>query len=311
MGIVERIDNITGIPTEYLGSIIPAPRSVKIELTANCNYKCSFCVKSLRPDNSEMDRTFYSKVIRELRNEGVEELGVFFIGESFTCKWLPDAIREAKEVGFPYVFLTTNGSASTPERVKVCMEAGLDSLKFSVNFSDIEQFEKIAQVNPRLYEKALINISLARKVRDEGSYKTKLYASSIKFDGEQGDKMENIINEYVRPHVDEFYWLPLFNMSGASNASGMKPTQGNPGRLGNMRDPLPCWSVVTEGHITANGLLAACCFGSGIDGTLIMADLNKVSFMEGWNSSEFQSLRQAHLKKDVRGTACEQCVAGA
>ena len=81
-----------------------------------------------------MDRYQYSRLIREMRDAGVEELGVFYIGESFTCKWLPDAIAEAKKIGFPYVFLTTNGSAATPDRVEACMKAGLDSLKFSINF---------------------------------------------------------------------------------------------------------------------------------------------------------------------------------
>jgi len=48
-----------------------------------------------------MDRAFYSRIIRELRDAGVEELGVFYIGESFTCKWLPEAIAEAKRSGSP------------------------------------------------------------------------------------------------------------------------------------------------------------------------------------------------------------------
>ena len=40
-----------------------------------------------------------------------------------------------------------------------------------------------------------------------------------------------------------------------------------------------------------------------------MADLNEVPFMQGWNSPLFRNLRAAHLKKDVRGTICESCVA--
>jgi len=40
-----------------------------------------------------------------------------------------------------------------------------------------------------------------------------------------------------------------------------------------------------------------------------MGDLNTTPFMEAWNSKVFQDLREAHLKKDVTGTACERCVA--
>ena len=310
MGITERIDAITKIPPQYLAEVIPAPRSVKIELTAACNYRCGFCVKSLRPDNGMMDRKFYSRVIREMRDAGVEELGMFYIGESFLCPWLPEAISEAKAVGYPYVFLTTNGSAANPKMVADCMRAGLDSLKFSLNFADREQMAQIAQVTPRLYEQALTNLRAARQVRDAGGYKCGIYASSIAFDGEQGVKMRELV-EQVRPLVDEHYWLPLYGMGGASEASGWKPKQGNPGRLDAMRDPLPCWAAFTEGHITHDGKLAACCFGSGVDGDLLMADLTEVSFMEGWNSLAYQELRKAHLARDVRGTACESCAAGA
>lgn len=309
MTISERIDAITGITDKYRGTIIPAPKSCKIEITANCNYKCGFCVKSLREDNGAMDRAFYSRVIREMRDAGVEELGVFYIGESFTCKWLPDAIREAKEVGFPYVFLTTNGSAATPARVRDCMAAGLDSLKFSLNFYDSGQLATVAQVNARYWQKAIDNLKSAKYVRDEVGSKCGIYASSIAFDGEQGEKMRAVVEE-IRPYVDEHYWLPLYGMSGASKAAGWKPQPGNPGRLDNMREPLPCWAVFTEAHITADGSLAACCFGNGLDGGLMMADLNKVSFMEGWNSQAFQKLRAAHLARDVSKTACAECAAG-
>jgi hypothetical protein len=40
-----------------------------------------------------------------------------------------------------------------------------------------------------------------------------------------------------------------------------------------------------------------------------MGDLNKQSFMETWNAPAFVKLREAHLRKDVRGTVCESCIA--
>lgn len=310
MTITEKIDSITKIGPEYRAVFLPAPKSVKIEITAACNYRCTMCVKSLRNDVGEMDRALYSRIIREMRAAGVEELGVFFVGESFSCKWLAEAIREAKEdVGFPYVFLTTNGSLATPDRVEACMAAGLDSLKFSVNFADDQQFEAVAQVKPRLYHRALENLKAARRVRDEGGYNCGLYASSIAFDGEQGEKMRALVAEHVEPFVDEFYLLPLLPMEGAPKKAGWKPQFGNPGRLGNMRDPAKdgCWSVFTEGHVSSDGALTACCFGNGKDRSLVMADLNEVSFMEGWNSEKYQFLRAAHLAGDVAGTACEGC----
>jgi hypothetical protein len=195
------------------------------------------------------------------------------------------------------------------------MEAGLDSLKFSVNAASPEQFAEVMQVKPKLYWDALENLKSAWYVRKGVEMRTGhrcgLYASSIRYDGAQQARMEETLKTYVLRWVDEHYWLPLYSMGAFATereeALGYRPIAGNQGRLGGLREPLPCWSAFTEGHITSSGKLSACCFDAG--GEWEMADLNAVSFMDGWNSAAFQALRAAHLAKDVSGTICEDCVA--
>ena len=309
--ITSRIDAVTKIPQRYLAASLPAPRAVKIELTSQCNYRCGFCAHRLRmKSRGEMDRAFYERVVGEMVDAGVEELGVFYIGESFMCDWLPEAIGFAKRRGIRYVFLTTNGSLATAARVEACMAAGLDSLKFSMNNADEEQFARIAQVKRKLFRDSIANLEAARRVRDEGGYKCGLYASSIQYDGEQQARMLELVDE-IEPFVDEHYWLPLYSMGSLTTQReeelGYRPIAGNQGRIGALREPLPCWSAFTEGHITYDGKLSACCFDAG--DKWVMADLNRAGFMDGWNSPAFTKLREAHLERDVRGTICESCVA--
>lgn len=311
MSITERIDNITGLKPEYSHANIPAPESVKIELTGKCNFACSFCARSMvLREQKDMDRELYSRLIREMHDAGVKELGMFYLGESFMVPWLYEAIAEAKNVGFEYVFITTNGSLSSPEKVKACMEAGLDSLKFSFNYADAGQLEEIAGVKGAFFQRIVDNIYSARQVRDEGKYPCRISASYIEYDGEQAKKMTEAV-DLIRGVVDEVYALPLYNQANLvadeEAKKGWAPTAGNRGRAANLRDPLPCWAVFQEGHITWDGKLSACCFDH--NDFLTMADLTHVSFLEGWNSAEFIQLRHAHLKKDVKGTACEGCVA--
>jgi radical SAM protein with 4Fe4S-binding SPASM domain len=148
-------------------------------------------------------------------------------------------------------------------------------------------------------------------VRKRGGYRTGLYASSIQYDGAQQQKMERLLAERVQPYVDQHYWLPLYSMGAFATLReeelGYRPTAGNQGRIGALREPLPCWSAFTEGHVTAEGKVSACCFDATANWT--MGDLNKRSFMEAWNSEPFVRLRAAHLRKDVTGTVCERCVA--
>jgi MoaA/NifB/PqqE/SkfB family radical SAM enzyme len=309
--ITARIDAVTRIPDQYLTASPPAPRAVKIELTSECNYRCGFCAHRLRmKERGHMDRAFFERIVGEMVEAGVEELGLFYIGESFMCDWLPEAIAFAKRRGIKYAFLTTNGSLATPERVKACMEAGLDSLKFSMNNADEEQFAEVAQVKKKLFRDSLANLEAARRVRDEGKFKCGIFASSIQYDGEQQARMQALVDR-MHGSVDEHYWLPLYSMGSLATQReqelGFRPIAGNQGRIGALREPLPCWSTFTEGHITHDGKLSACCFDAG--DKWVMADLNNVSFMEGWNSPEFVKLREAHLRRDVTGTICESCVA--
>lgn len=313
--ITSRIDAITRIPASHLGTFIPPPKAVKIELTGRCNYRCSFCALAVREKQptKDMDLDFFKRITREMRDAGVVEIGVFFIGESFMNPGLlANAVRYLKrEIEMPYVFLTSNGSLAESAIVAEVMRAGLDSLKWSVNSSNEEDFARVMKVKPALFWKSVQNIKDANLVREMGRFRTGLYASSIKYDGEQQGKMEAFLNEHIRPSVDEHYWLPLYSMGSFATAReealGYRPTAGNQGRLGALRDPLPCWSVFTEGHVTSAGHLSACCFDASDNWS--MANLHDTSFKEAWNSTAFQELRKRHLAKDVTGTACEKCAA--
>lgn len=313
--ITARIDAITGISQDYLWPTPPAPKSVKIELSPRCNLRCGFCALRTREAQPkvDMDLDLFKRITTEMRDAGVEEIGVFYLGESFmNPDLLENAVRHCKqELEFPYVFLTSNATLATPVRVDRVMAAGLDSLKWSVNAADPSQFTEVMGAKPKLFKRALENIKAAHQLRTRFRHDTRLYASSIRYDGEQQKKMEALLEQHVIPYVDEHYWLPLYSMGSLATQReeelGYRPTAGNQGRLDKLRDPLPCWSAFTEGHVRSDGGLSACCFDS--DGKWLMGDLTQQSFMEAWNSPQFQALRSAHLQQNVSGTICEECVA--
>lgn len=265
-------------------------------------------------EQKDMDRNLFDRLLAEMRSAGVEEIGLFYLGESFLVHWLPEAVAYAKKsIGFPYVFLTTNGTLATGKRCEQLFRSGLDSLKFSFNYADAAQFEEIARMPGKLFGTMIANIKTARHIRDkvalETGHRCNLYASYIQYDGNQGVRMSAAVAE-VAPYLDEIYALPLYSQAelvgDSERAKGWNVTAGNRGRVGALRDPLPCWATFTEGHITFDGKLSACCFDH--DGKFSMGDLTTTPFMDAWNSEKFQVLRAAHLAKDVSGTACEFCV---
>ena len=209
MTITQRIDAITLVTQDRFKEAPPAPKSVKIELTGRCNYRCGFCALRTRKEQpkGDMDFGLFMRMTEQMREAGVEEIGVFYLGESFMAPdLLVKAIRWCKrKLRFPYVFLTTNGSLCTAENLLDVFDAGLDSLKFSVNAATTAQFKEVMAVKPALYEDALQAIKTARQLRDSCQYECGIYASSIRYDGEQQAAMEALLRERVLPYVDEHY----------------------------------------------------------------------------------------------------------
>ena len=248
-----------------------------------------------------------------MHQAGLEAIGIFYLGETLMNPELAvQAVQWLKwELGMPYVFLTTNGSLAGERVIHALMNAGLDSLKFSINAADFEQFAEVMGVKPKLYEQALVNLKRAYEIRERCKYKTKIYASSIMYDGEQQEKMQQLVTERVEPYVDEHYWLPLYSMGAVATERekelGYRPTAGNQGRIGGLVKPLPCWSAFTEGHVRSDGMVSLCCFDA--DGRFQVGNLHKDEWMDIWNNEKFTAIREAHLKEDLSGTVCEECVA--
>ena len=58
--ITERIDRITLLTDAYRSPTPPVPRSVKIELTARCDFQCFFCASHMRlRAKDEIDPRFF------------------------------------------------------------------------------------------------------------------------------------------------------------------------------------------------------------------------------------------------------------
>lgn len=308
MTVTEHTDTAAEIAPARLCATPPVPRSVKIELCGRCNYACHFCALRTRAKQptEDMDFALFRRITREMREAGAVEIGLFYLGESFINPQLLVAACQhvKKELRFPYVFLTSNASLATPTVVERLMQLGLDSLTWSINAADAAQFTALMGVKPSLFRDALANIRLAHEGRRHGGYRTGLYASSIRYDGEQRHRMEALLAEHVRPYVDEHYWLPLYSMAMRCN----DPKTGLP-----TRSPLPCWSVFTEGHVRVDGHMSACCFGS--DARFDVGDLTRESFIDAWQSDAMRALRAAQIRTQdegpaaLKGTICDGCVA--
>ena len=278
-------------------ALLPVPKRVYLELTARCDLQCLHCAGAMHErERGDMDYVFFRRTAATLRSLGVRQLGLAYLGEPFLCRWLPEAIHHAKrELGFPFVFLTTNGRMATPERVRDCIAAGLDTLEFSYNFAGPDQFHYVTGAREQDYWKVDVNLIAARIVRDavreSTGHRCRLTASSVRLDDQQPRRMQRTLRR-IRRSADAHYWKPLRGPLALDAPAAQRR---------------PCVSLFEQAHITYDGRLSACALDH--DRRFEMGDLKSETFLEAWNGARFGALRAAHLAGERRGTPCEGCSA--
>ncbi len=305
--VAEQVAGLRDLGASELSPTPPIPKSVKIELHSHCRIGCGFCAVGRRPrPRTSMSLALFRRLATDLQQAGVERLGLFYMNEPFPDDRLPAAIRIAKQdCGIGYVFLTSSALDATAQSLRGCFEAGLDSFKFAINFAGPRQMPPGVGDRTRASRAIVQHVLEARRIRDDVHRRTghscQLSASSLVYDAEQRGRMEPILGQ-VAAAVDEHYWLPMFG-----RATHAPPdTAPDCGGDGLSRKAIPCWSLFSEAHVRVDGVLSACCLDASE--RFAMGNVTESGFAAAWHSTDFRTLRRAHLSGDVANTVCAQCI---
>ena len=118
--------------------------SVNFHLWKPCNMKCRFCFATFQDigrdvlPKGHLPREACLAVVDALASAGFDKIN-FAGGEPTLCPWLPDLIRQAKELGCA-TSIVTNGSRITPEWLDQ-VDSHLDWATLSVDTVDAQKLE--------------------------------------------------------------------------------------------------------------------------------------------------------------------------
>jgi MoaA/NifB/PqqE/SkfB family radical SAM enzyme len=282
------------------------PKEMLVGVTNRCNYKCIFCHHG-NYDNKkgEIDTALLNRILNEAYDMGVRRVGLYSSGESFLCKNLAIHIRNAKEAGFEYIYLDTNGFLADNSRLRKVIAAGIDSIKFSINAGSNETYYLIHGINREegisALDRILRNLKDCYELKKELNSKLKIIVSYVVI--RQNEEEVEQLHRMVKPYINEFKIYPFVNEGKLENIECLLPLSIN-----TVRPRMPCEQIFNRINVTYNGCLSACCSDFNMD--LLLADLKTTPLKDAWNSKNAVKIREAHLWKNLDGLLCNCCAKG-
>ena len=299
--IMKRINKISKNENKDIHPTIP--KNMLIECSNMCNLSCVFCAnRKMTRKKGKISGEFLYKILKEAYKLGTREVGFYMTGEPLLSTELDKYIIAAHNIGYTYIYITTNGVLANVNKVKQLVKNGLNSLKFSINAINEKDYKMIHGYDK--YNIVMHNLQKIWKWRNDNKANLKIYVSYI------STKYTEYSNEIIINHFKKYCDNVL--ITNVRNQSGLVPEVED--FLKNKNEntkiqgdrTLPCYYPFNTLCITKEGYLTACC--TDFQNYLAYADLNKTSLEKAWNSETIINLRKRHLNGNLKGTLCCNCI---
>ncbi len=272
-------------------------KKVNFDICTFCNHKCTFCSNSdPRTIKDQTSLGDFKKVMQNVaKYVDITELGLSAKGEVLVNKEFADIIRSSKEdFAVPYVYFSTNGALLDEKKAIEILEAGVDSIKFSINAVDAKSYESVHLVDD--FDLVIKNFKNLLKLKREKFNSLKVTISSV-IDLDKGSLVQSFKELIGKDFelVDDvavyaITYTPKFNKVSSEQKVTKK-----------------CSIPFKELYINSDGSLGLCCkdyFDAVNFGSLLEND-----FMDVYNSKEFLEIREMHKKSEFPDNhLCKNCL---
>lgn len=270
-----------------------------LEVTNACNNRCIFCAnRKMTRARRNIDFELAKKILTECHQLGIREVGFYATGEPLLYNKLDLLIKYAKEIGYNYIYLTTNGLLADRKKVENLLQNGLNSIKFSINALNKHDYYFIHGVDK--FDVVINNLKSCYTLKS--SYQFNLYVSYI------STKHTNYDNNWVKDFFTNMCDETI--VQSVKNQGGLVPLINDLLVIDNTKSKknfnIPCSYVFNTITVSAEGYLTACCMD--FQNYLAYADLNKVSVKEGLNNDIINNFKHKQEQGHCEGSLCELCI---
>lgn len=269
-----------------------------VELSNACNHACIFCAhQKMQRKPGMINRELAFDVLRQAYELGTREVGFYATGEPFIVPDLADYIAQAKKIGYTYVYLTSNGALATPEKIRAVIDAGLDSIKFSINAPTRKIYKFIHGKDD--FDTVMEHLKYLNQYRKETGRNFKIYTTMIVT--RYTELLQDYYHTVFDPLCDQVVFKYVYNQGGyVPEIEDYLRCRCDTEERRRCNLPFDAICLTKEGYLSVEN--------ADFENMLIVADLNKVSLKEGWYGEKMKELRRRFLEDDLEGTLCDGCV---
>lgn len=295
-----------------LGEVLPlsTPFSIMVSTSNVCNFRCNYCsqslgisaLQSMLIENKIMPYAIFEKTMGQIKEfpEKLKVLNLTGFGEPLLNKRLPEMIHLAKTSDVANrTEIVTNGSFLTPRLSDLLIDAGLDTIRISIQGISAKKYQEVSGFELD-FEQYVENIRYFYQKKKSQMMYIKILDASLeqtddreKFLGVFGDICDNIAIEHLVPV-----------MSGV-DYSKLK-TNYDTGMQGFKNDqivicPRPFYQIL----IDVDGSVRPCC---NYAPPFILGNIHEASLVSLWNSDVMNQFRLVQVNGErFLNPVCRDC----
>jgi len=272
-------------------------KKLNFDVCTFCNHKCHFCSNSdARTIKYQTSADEFTQVMHNvLKYVTCDEIGLSAKGEVLVNKEFTQIVKICKEqFHIPYVYISSNGALMDENKAIEVIEAGLDSIKFSINALTCKEYEEVHKVDD--FEKVIANFQTLLELKRTRYPHLKLFLSSV-MDTTQ-EQLEEGFRTLFPKDFDLIDGISLYKLTYTPKFEKVDSSK---------QPSAKCSIPFRELYINSDGSLGLCCkdyFDEINFGSLLEND-----FMDVYNSQSFQEVREMHRKSEFPdGHLCKNCL---
>jgi radical SAM protein with 4Fe4S-binding SPASM domain len=286
------------------------PAAISTELTNHCNLDCPECFSGsgkMTRERGYMDITLFRNILEELRPY-LYNVSLYFQGEPMLHPQFFDFLKHSGDLT---TTVSTNGHFLTVGNSEKIVTSGLDRLIVSLDGMDQTVYSRYRKNGDLSRVITGIDNLLAARKKVHSSLEVEVQFLVNRFNEHQIVQAERFANEReIRLRFKSMQvinegsieeWMPEMKKFRRYKMKGSRYV---------IKSSLPdrCRRLWFNPVVTWDGKVIPCCFDKNADH--VMGDLNKNSFREIWNGSEYQKFRSLILTGRSHMDICRNCTEG-